>query len=316
MTRIKLVNLTFVGNKYFNPLTVNGYTFTFYSKNSQQDLGNKIYSSAQALRDNRRHKQNAYVEYVGAQESSILFRGGRVGAGYQNDRERKFLEDLLVLGSVLTGQNWQLFSRRGFPQYPVVSGNHLAYISKNAEQCKQYLDFAISKLKDVSWQKKFENGFHFIMLLNHANILNTESRFLSMVVIWEWLYPHLKNPNGATPKDELNDLRKVFSFILKQFWPSQFNVSLETSNIFHVLRNQLAHSGKLPINRSYAARWMTNILWDYEDTIKKGISDYLKFFDRLTQIVVLKTIGIDGENSLSVFNFPDQLKSFLSGGRI
>lgn len=289
MTRRKLVNLTFVGDKYFNPFEVNGYTFYSQNPQHQQEAGSRVYTSTQALRDNRRHRQNAYVEYAGAQEASILFRGGRVGAGYHNDRERKFLEDLLVLGSVLTAQNWQLFSRRDFPQYPVISRNHLEYISKNAEQCKQRLDGAIAKLKDASWQKQFEDGFHILMLLNHANILNAESRFLSMVVIWEWLYPHLRNPNGATPNDESSDLREIFSFILKQFWPSQFNASLEKLNIFHVLRNQLAHSGKLPINRDYAESWMKDIYWNHEDTTK-GISDYLKFFDRLTQIVVLKTI--------------------------
>ncbi|MBU1853964.1 MAG: hypothetical protein KJ957_07970 [Candidatus Omnitrophica bacterium] len=315
MIRRKLVNLTFVGDKYFNPFEVNGYTF--YSQNPQHQQGARIrvYTSTQALRDNRRHKQNAYVEYAGAPEASILFRGGRVGVGYHNDRERKILEDLLVLGSVLTPQNWQLFSRRDFPQYPVISRNHLEYISKDAKKCKQYLDVAITKLKDASWQKQFENGFHLLMLLNHANILNSESRFLSMVVIWEWLYPHLKNPNGATPNDESNNLLEVFSFILKQFWPAQFNNSFRKSNIFHMLRNQLAHSGKLPINRTKAEPWMTKILWDYKDTTK-GISDYLEFFDHLTQIVVLKTIGIDGEDSLKVFNFPEQLNSFLTMGRI
>jgi len=106
----KLVNLTFVGDKYFNPFEVSGYTF--YSQNSQhqQDSGIIIYTSTQALKDNRRHKQNAYVEHVGEQEKSILFRGGRVGTAYHSSREKKFLEDLLVLGSVLTAQNWQLFS--------------------------------------------------------------------------------------------------------------------------------------------------------------------------------------------------------------
>ena len=225
------------------------------------------------------------------------------------------MEDILVLGSLLTARNWQLFSRQDFTQYPVVSRNHLEYISKYAEQCRQDLEKAISKLKDKSWQKQFENGFHLVMLLSSANILNAESRFLSTVVIWEWLYPHLKNPNGATSSDESNKLLKIFSFILKKVWPQDFNSSLESSNIFRVLRNQLAHSGKLPINRNYAADWMKQIKWEYEDTTK-GIKNYLNFFDRLTQIVVLKTLGIDGEDRLEVFNFPENLKSFLKNGEI
>ena len=103
--------------------------------------------------------------------------------------------------------------------------------------------------------------------------------------------------------------------MLKEYWPQKFNVALETKSIFHVLRNQLAHSGKLPIDRNYAETWMTQIPWEQNGTIK-GICDYLKFFDRLTQIIVLKTLGIEGEESLRVFNFPDQLDSFLSTGKI
>ena len=140
---------------------------------------------------------------------------------------------MLVLGSLLTAQNWQLFSRRNFAQYPLVSRNNLEYISQNAEECKQHLEIAIAKLKDTLWQEQFDNGFHLRMLLNHANIFIAESRFLNTVVIWEWLYPHLKNPRGATPNDESNNLREIFSFILKLYWPEYFNASLEQSNILH-----------------------------------------------------------------------------------
>ena len=153
------------------------------------------------------------------------------------------------------------------------------------------------------------------MLLNHANILISESRFLSMVVIWEWLYPHFQNPYGATSDDEIRDLREIFSFILKKFWPREFNSSLESHNIFHVLRNQFAHSGKLPIDRGCATNWMKRVQWEYEDTTK-GIKDYLKFFDRLTQIIVLKTLGLNCEDKLKSFDFRSQLSNFLATGRL
>lgn len=311
MAKIKLNNVTFVmAEDFTKPFSVAGYTF--YPQNIQKRQQSEItkITSKQIVRDNRRHKQNAYVEYRGKQINSILYRGGRVGVNQYKSRDRKFLEDLLVLGSLLTAQNWQLFSRRSFAQYPLVSRNNLEYISQNAEECKLHMEIAAAKLKDPLWQKQFDNGFHLRMLLNYANIFIAESRFLDMVVIWEWLYPHLKNPQGATPNDESDKLREIFSFILEKYWPQNFNASLKQSNIFHVLRNQLAHSGKIPINRSYAEPWMTQIPWE------KGIEKYLRFFDHLTQIVVLKTLGIDGENSLKVFNFPEKLELFLETGKI
>lgn len=315
MARRKLVNISFiVEDDFTTPFTVSGYTFHPQIPVQRQGTINVIRAN-QILRDNRRNIQNAYVEYIGPQRSSVIFQGGRVGANPQNSRERKILEDLLVLGSVLTAHNWQLFSYRRYVQFPIISRNHLEYISRDSNQCREHMEAATTCLLDQNWQRQFRNGFHLPMLLNHANILNAESRFLSMVVLWEWLYPHLHNPQGATPNDESNNLREIFYFILNHFWPNQVDASLRTSNIFHVLRNQLAHSGKLPINRGYADQWMTQLQWDRTATAR-GINDYLKFFDRLTQVVVLKTLGIDGEQSLTTFNFPQQLQTFLSTGRI
>lgn len=315
MSKKKLDNLTFIVDEDFtSPFSVDGYTFHPQNSLSNRNQPVRVIRGDRILNDNRRHKQNAYVEYKGKQKESIIFMGGLEGNRFR-PRKRKFLDDILLLGSILTAQNWGLFSRRNTTQYPVVSRNHLEYISKDAGQCKQHLDIAVNKIKDALWQKQFDNGFHLRTLLNHANILNAESRFISMVVIWEWLYPHLKNPNGTTPNDESNNLLEIFSFILKTYWPTKFNVILDTKNILHSLRNQLAHSGKLPIDRSYAETWMTQIPWEGNGT-SRGISDYLKFFDRLTQVLVLKTIGIDGEESLRVFNFPEQLDSFLSTGKV
>ena len=313
--RRKLDNLTFIVDEDFtSPFSVSGYIFHPPNSQNQQNTGIRAHTNTQTLRENIRHKQNAYVEYTGEQEESVIFKGGLEG-NKSRPKRRKFLDDLLVLGSILTARNWNLFSRRDSTQYPVVSRNHLEYISKDAGECKKHLDIATSKLQDITWQKQYDNGFHLLMLLNHANILNSESRFLSMIVLWEWLYPHLKNPNGATSNDESENLHEVFSFILKQFWPNKVNTTIFTNgkvsgvskNIFYVLRNQLAHSGRLPIDRAYAEQWMKNI--------DRGDSKYLKFFDRLTQIIVLKTLGIDGEDSLSMFNFPTQLDSFLTTGK-
>lgn len=297
MAKRKLDNLTFIVNGDFNnSFTVFGYTFC-------------PQSNQYGVADNKKHKQNAYVEFEGNQKSSIIFLGGRVGINIKRSKERKFLEDLLVIGSILTARNWNFYSRRNSTKYPVVSRNHLEYISKNASECKMHIDIVVGKLQDETWQKQFENGFHLIMLLNHANILNDESRFIAMVVIWEWLYPHLKNSSGATPNDESGDLQEIICYILKKYWPEKVVQSLNVSNIFRVLRNQLAHSGKLPINRSYAEQWMVQLQWP-------EIQKYLRFFDHLTQIVVLKTIGIDGEDSLRAFSFQKKLDKFLQSGKI
>lgn len=171
---------------------------------------------------------------------------------------------------------------------------------------------AVNKLLNPLWQRQFNDGFHLRMLANNANIFISESRFLNMVTIWEWLYPHLKNKYGATSDDESRDLTEIFNFVLEKYWPQYFNCSLfkQSKNIFYVLRNQLAHSGKMPIDRKYAEEWMKQIPWE------NGINQYLRFFDHLTQIVVLKTLGIDGENSLKVFNFQEKLELFLKTGKI
>lgn len=316
MKKKKLDNLTFIVDEDFTfSFSVDGYTFYPQKPLIREHQLVRVLSGNNRLNDNRRHKQNAYVEHESKQEESVIFRGGLEGNKLR-PRKRKFLDDLLVLGSVLTARNWGLFSRRDSTQYPVVSRNHLEYISKDAGECKQHLDTAVGKLKDATWQKQYDNGFHLSMLLNHANILNSESRFLSMVTIWEWLYPHLKNPIQATSNDESENLHEVFSFILKNFWPNEADSTIFTNgrvggvskNVFYVLRNQLTHSGRLPIDRSYAEQWMKNL--------GRGDSRYLKFFDRLTQIVVLKTLGIEGGDSLKVCDFPRQLDLFLKTGKI
>ncbi|MFZ2187782.1 MAG: hypothetical protein WAV46_04125 [Candidatus Moraniibacteriota bacterium] len=312
MARIKLDNVNFVMEEDFvKPFSAFGYTF--YPKNIKKFPKNeiRITTSKQIIKSNRKHKQNAYVEYSGHQIDSILYRGGRVGENKFKSIKRKFLEDILVIGSLLSAQNWQLFSRRSLSHYPLVSRNMLECISDNADQCGKQIGIAAEKLTNPLWQKQFDDGFHLRMLINHSNIFITESRFLNMVVIWEWLYPHLKNPSGATPSDESSNLKEIFSFILKKYWPKDFNEQLfEKSNIFHVLRNQLAHSGKTPIDRSYAEEWMTKIQWE------KGLEQYLRFFDNLTQVLVLKTLGIDAESSLKTFNFPERLEMFLKTGKI
>jgi len=257
----------------------------------------------------KKHTQNAFVEFNGSQYDSILFRGGIAG-DKNKSQKRKLIDDVLVVGSILNGWNWVLYSRKDYRSCPVIPCPYLENIELNGKnEIEGHFNKAMNKINDVSWQKQYENGFHLIMLLNHANITTAESRFLSNIVIWEWLYPHLKNPNGATPKDEIDDLKEIIHFVLKHYWP---NMRFTGNNIFHVLRNQLAHSGKLPINRtrSYVENWMSSLDWE-SNYGGRGIKDYILFFDKLTQIIVLKTLGIDAERIIQ-----RDLNQFLNQGRL
>lgn len=257
-------------------------------------------------KDIRKHKQNAFVEFNGNQDDSILFRGGITG-NRKKPRKRKLIDDILILGSLLNGRNWELYSRINYqyPCSPLIPRPGLEDIGLDEKvKIESYFSIVLEKIRDAAWQKQYENGFHLRMLLNHANIMNLESRFLSHVVIWEWLYLHLTNPNRPEKKYKLNF---ILNNVMKSFWP---NMAFSGNNIFYVLRNQLAHSGKLPINRSYAEPWMTQLVFN-GDYRNPGIRQYLEFFDRLTQVVVLKTLDINPKIIRS-----NELDNFLKNGRL
>ncbi len=252
--------------------------------------------------------KNSHVEFSGNQKNSIIFKGGVCGNRH-NPIKRKFLEDILLIGSLLDGSNWELYSNRKRKGAPLFSNPYLDFIwnnnNANKNMVEKYFQTAIVQISDDSWQTQFENGFHLLMLKNHANITNEESRFLSYFVIWEWLYPHLKNPEGAKVDDESNNFHEIFNYIMKYIWRSYQNIE---NNIFRHLRNQLTHSGKLPIDRNYKnpkynpEEWMKNL--DHHN-----ITKYISFFERLTQVIVLKTIGINADHIIQF-----ELDNFLQNG--
>jgi len=86
--------------------------------------------------------------------------------------------------------------------------------------------------------------------------------------------------------------------------------------IFQILRNQLAHSGRLPINRKAAEDWMKKLPWDEKP--QPGLTmveTYLKFFENLTHYVVMLTMGIEMKRFYYDYFFV-QLDGFLSTGKI
>ena len=64
MARRKLINLTFITEQDFRvPFTVDGYTF-HPQVAPARNHPIQVITARQIMRDNRRHKQNAYVEYT------------------------------------------------------------------------------------------------------------------------------------------------------------------------------------------------------------------------------------------------------------
>lgn len=320
MRRLRVVSAGFVDvNFYFEPFDVEGYHFTSvhpkpagWPENSRRP--------GQYRFDTRSVHHTGFVEFSGRQEDSILFKGGAIGTA-RSTRKRKLIDYVLLLACLLTGKNWSLYSRRIYPDFPVINANHLECLApgNGGPEAGVMIEEALQCVRSEPWQTQFEGGFHLRMLRNHANILTTEARFLSLVVIWEWLFAHLRNPSGAPVSDERKNLKEIFTAVLEKYWPGKVNRSqLLSECIFHRLRNQLAHCGRLPVDRRGAPDWMKKLHCDFHYFSGKGVGviDYIRFFRHLTQVVVLKTLGVDAEDRLAAWSFRENLASFLDSGKI
>lgn len=84
---------------------------------------------------------------------------------------------------------------------------------------------------------------------------------------------------------------------------------MDKLEVFIHLRNQLTHYGKLPVIVPDAPKWIKDLGW-------KGSKSYLDLFERLTQLLVLKTVGIDGLSLLEVFNVQEHLQELVINGRV
>jgi hypothetical protein len=83
-------------SKYF---MVDKYSI-FISKNYSMHPNNQKY-----------HTINAHVEFKGKQANSLIFNGGIIN-NRRTLRKRKLIDDILVIGFILTGWNWILYSRK------------------------------------------------------------------------------------------------------------------------------------------------------------------------------------------------------------
>jgi hypothetical protein len=320
MARLRLVCAGFIDiDAYFESFEVREYRFES-AKPRPVDWPDDLGIAPGCGGDTRSVTHTALVDFVGRQEDSILYKGGIVGSTHRV-RKRKLIEDVLLLASLLTGHNWWLYSRKVYHDFPVVNANHLKCVApgQGGEAAGRLIELALQSVVCETWQTQFEGGLHLRMLLNHSNILATEARFLSLMVIWEWLFAHIRNPGGATVNDESKNLNEVLVGVLEEYFPGKVNGALLYDKcIFYVLRNQLAHCGRLPIDRDKAETWMRKLHCDFQPLSLKGVGviDYIVFFQLLTQTIVLRTLGLDVSGTLDVFSFSENLDSFLKTGKI
>ncbi|MCK5594852.1 hypothetical protein KAI19_01590 [bacterium] len=222
-------------------------------------------------------------------------------------RSIKFLEDLLVVISICIGRNVvpKFYEKR--LEFPLCSAKHCEIISKNSTELKTHLKTAITEIFKNEWQEKYDNGFHIRAFYNASSIFFTEPRFLEDVTIWEYLY-YCNNRSVSYDALTSTSLNTKINYLVKKYLVSSVaSIPEECLRIFSDVRNQLSHSGKLPIENPKSP--FQHLDWD---ECKK----YLELFRHLTQVLVFKTMGLDTFNQLRVFDVKSCLEELLRTGAI
>ena len=131
---LKICNLNFEGDNNFDEFEIDGYKFTPINKDITEKL---IYKSQDFVNYHRKHKVTCKVFTPKRQNDSIIFKEGHLTNKLsisQTGRKRKFLEDVLLLISLLIGRNVVLYSRRYSPQFPALPFKSLKPISSNSSE--------------------------------------------------------------------------------------------------------------------------------------------------------------------------------------
>jgi hypothetical protein len=238
---LNLYNLNFLHSEDFQPFDIGYYTFfPIPKKQPQRKLEN---TSEDILKYNRSMHLNARVCIPANQGNSIFHRGGK----YLRNRKIKFLEDLLMVISICIGRNVVPAYYKPRLEFPLCSKKHCQMVSKNSTELSGHVEIAITNISNRAWQKKYDDGFHIKAFYNGSDILVVEPRFLADVTIWEYLY-YCNNKNMTY--DELKNvaLNSKINYLVKEYMiNSSSSIQEEQLRIFSDLRNQLSHSGKLPI---------------------------------------------------------------------
>jgi len=306
----KIYNLNFLKAEDFKPFNCMQYEFMPIPE--KQPMPSSIHHSRDFNSNYRKHSVNAKVKILGRQKNSLLYRSGIINNGTR--RYRKFIDDVLLVISILLGRNVILFTYRDSKTFPLAAGKHCKKVCYNSEELKLYLKIAIETITSPEWQSKYENGFHLIMFNNYADIQSIESRFISNIKIWEFLYAQESLSNYTTFLDHYNHLlstkleTKLCSLIRKHIIGMK-NLRKENLKIFVYLRNQLTHYGKLPIIIPDSPDWIKNLSWD-------EIEKYLYMFEFLTHVLVLSTINIKALDCYDFFNLKGKLDKIIQNGKI
>lgn len=293
MSRL-LCNLQFLEHSRFKPFEIAGYRF--------EPIPQKL-----PITRNRAHNLNtcnmhitARVTLPSRQRDSVLFRGGRL-----DDRwKRKFIEDILILMSILISRKVVLRCHRVYRFFPTWAGLHCEEVARDSASLRDYLAVAIPEILGRDWQRRFVDGFHVRTFYNFSDITNAEARYLADITIWEFLY-YCENKTILT-YDQLvrKSLNAKLNFLLKTYLiPSHKKIRHNQLDVFVHLRNQLSHNGKLPIENP-KSRFRT-LNWN-------GCKAYMDLFKRLTQALVLKTLNIDARKTLGM----TELKELLAKGEV
>jgi hypothetical protein len=298
---LKLYNLNFFDVADFQPFDVDGYTFSPISKNQPQKRN--FYPSEYFFKLNRRMSLNAYVTIPARQKDSIFRKGGK----YSRKRKIKFIEDLLVLISICIGRNVVPKFHKNRLEFPLAPGKHCEMVSKNSTELKTHLEIAISNIQQKDWQQKYDNGFHVRQFYGASDIFVAEPRFLADVTIWEYLY--YCNHRSMVYSTLCNvSLNTKIRFLIKEYSLSNISSLPETRlRIFSDIRNQLSHNGKLPIENPKSP--FQSLGWS-------GCKRYMQLFKHLTQVLVLKTMGIDALDELDAFDVRSNLEELVQKGSV
>jgi hypothetical protein len=230
----------------------------------------------------------------------VLFRGERLNHRWK----RKFIEDMLILISILIARKVVLRAHKDYSFFPLWSGLYCESIAKDSSELKRYLDIAIDQLQKKEWQERFLDGFHVMMFYNISDITNTESRYLGDITVWEFLYYCSKRHVLTYDQLVCESLNTKINFLVKTYLlPSARRIHQDRFDVFTHLRNQLAHNGKLPIQNPKSK--FGTLDWN-------GCKQYMNLFKLLIQAVVLKTLGIDAIGHLG----RDELEELVKRGRV
>lgn len=307
--RLKVCNLDFLHPTDFEPFEVVGYRFLPIEGRQPPELD--VRTAEAALRYNRRLIVNAMVEVPAGQPRSVLRPGG-----LRDGRPIPLLYDVLTAASLLMGRNVVLRSDRMTTSFPVTGSNNCVRVSFTSGVLADYLEVAMKRILDTHWRAVNGDGFHLRLMLNASNTLSAEARFLSEMALWEFLYAATTRNDEETYQREHKRLVKTpldqkLSTLIGTLIYTGVEVPSERVRVFTYTRNQLAHYGRLPVTHPNTPEWLATAPWS-------TYGHYFMFFGHLTQVLVLKTLGLDliDHPAFRTFNVLERLVELLTTGRV